>query len=50
MAAIERDSLQSEPVHDFKWHRQYRCRRSGQFVDVVMLLGWAGLVGWILLR
>jgi hypothetical protein len=45
MAAIERDSVQSGSFHDFKWHRQHRCRRSGQLVDVVILLGWAALVG-----
>jgi hypothetical protein len=50
MATIEQASIQSEPLHDFKWHRQQRCRRSGQLVDVVMLVGWAALVGWILFR
>jgi hypothetical protein len=50
MAAIERDSIHSGPFHDFKWHRRHRCRRSGQLVDVVMLLGWAALVGWVLFQ
>jgi hypothetical protein len=48
MAAIERDSVQSGTYHDFRWHRQHRSRRSGQLVDVVMLLGWAAFVGWVL--
>jgi hypothetical protein len=46
MAAIERDSVKSE-FHDFKWHRQHRGRRNVQFVDVVMVLAWAALVGWM---
>ena len=50
MAAIERDLAQSAPLHDFKWHRQHRGRHSVQLVDVVMLLSWAALVGWILFR
>jgi len=50
MAVIERNSGESDPVHDFAWHRAHRARRSGQSIDVVMLLGWAALVGWVLLR
>ena len=50
MAAIERDSVQSEPFHDFKWHRQHRGRRNVQLVDVVMVLAWAALVGWVLFQ
>jgi hypothetical protein len=48
MAAIERDSVQSEPFHDLQWHRQHRGRHNVQLVDVVMLLGWAALIGWVL--
>jgi hypothetical protein len=48
MAAIERDSVESEPFHDFKWHRLHRGRHTVQLGDVVMLLGWAALVGWVL--
>jgi hypothetical protein len=50
MAAFERDSIRSGPIHDFKWHRQHRGRYSVQFVDVVMVLGWAALVGRVLLH
>ena len=47
---IERDSVESGPFHDFKWHRQHRGRHTVQFVDVAMLLGWTALVGWVLFR
>jgi hypothetical protein len=50
MAAIERNLDESDPVHDFAWHRTHRARRSGQSIDVAMLLGWAALVGWVLLH
>jgi hypothetical protein len=48
MAALERDSVQSEQFHDFKWHRQHRGQHSIQLVDVAMCLGWAVLLGWVL--
>jgi hypothetical protein len=47
---IERDSVESGPFHDFKWHRQHRGRHTVQLVDVAMLLGWTALVGWVLFR
>jgi hypothetical protein len=50
MAAIKQDAFQDEPVHDFKWHRQHRCRHGVQLVDVVMLLSWGAFVGWVLLH
>ena len=50
MAVIERNSGESDPVHDFAWHRAHRARRSGQSIDLVMVVGWAALVGWVLLR
>jgi hypothetical protein len=46
--AFERDTVQSRPFHDLKWHRQHRGRYSFQLVDVVMVLGWAALVLWVL--
>jgi hypothetical protein len=45
MAVIERNS--DDPVHDFAWHR---AARGGQSIDIVMLVGWAALIGWALLR
>jgi hypothetical protein len=48
MTTIERNS--DESVHDFEWHRRHRASRGGQLIDVVMLAGWAALIGWILLR
>jgi hypothetical protein len=48
MTAIEQDAVESGPFHDFKWHRQHRGRNNVQWVDVLMLLGWAALVGWAL--
>jgi hypothetical protein len=48
MTTIERNS--DESVHDFEWHRRHRAWRGGQLIDVVMLAGWAALIGWILLR
>jgi hypothetical protein len=48
MASIERDSLESEPFHDFEWHRQHRGQHSIQLVDVAMCLGWAVLLAWVL--
>jgi hypothetical protein len=50
MTAIEQDAVESEPFHDFKWHRQHRGRNNVQWVDVLMLLGWGALVGWVLLH
>jgi hypothetical protein len=50
MTTIERNSDDSGPVHDYAWHRTHRTRRGGQWIDVVMLAGWAALVGWVLLR
>jgi hypothetical protein len=49
MATIERNSNESDPVHDFAWHRTHRARRGGQLIDVVTLAGWAALVGWVML-
>ena len=49
MATIERNSSESDPVHDFAWHRTHRARRGGQLIDVVTLAGWAALVGWVVL-
>jgi hypothetical protein len=46
MAAFERDSVR--PLQDFKWHRQHRGQHSIQLVDVVMCLGWAVLLAWVL--
>jgi hypothetical protein len=48
MTTIERNS--DESVHDFAWHRTHRAWRGGQLIDVVMLAGWAALIGWVLLR
>jgi hypothetical protein len=50
MATIERKSQESDPVHDFAWHRTHRARHGGQLIDVVMLAGWAAMIGWVLLR
>jgi hypothetical protein len=50
MATIQRNSDESDPVHDFAWHRTHRARRGAQSIDIVMLAGWAALVGWVLLR
>jgi hypothetical protein len=49
MKPIERNEG-ADPVHDFAWHQAHRARRGWQSIDVVMLAGWAGLVGWVLLR
>jgi hypothetical protein len=49
MATTERKSNESDPVHDFAWHRTHRARRGGQLIDIVTLAGWAALVGWVLL-
>jgi hypothetical protein len=37
----------SVKVHDFAWHRRYRGRYSAQFVDVVMVTAWLGLIVWV---
>jgi hypothetical protein len=50
MPAFERDSVRSDQFHDFKWDRQHRGRYSVQLVDVAIVLGWAALVGWVLLH
>jgi hypothetical protein len=50
MSVTEADSDRSDPVHDFAWHRTHRARRGGQLIDIVMLAGWAALVGWMLLH
>jgi uncharacterized protein (DUF849 family) len=50
MTAIEQDAVESEPFHDFKWHQLHRGRHNIQLVDVMMLLGWGALVGWVLLH
>jgi hypothetical protein len=47
MTSIERGS-QSEPFHDFEWHRRHRGQHSIQLVDVAMWLGWALLLAWVL--
>jgi hypothetical protein len=48
MTTIKRNS--DESAHDYAWHRAHRARHGGQSIDVVMLAGWAALVGWVLLR
>jgi hypothetical protein len=50
MATIEQHSDESDPAHDYAWHRTHRAWRGLQLIDVVMLAGWAALVGWVLLR
>jgi hypothetical protein len=50
MATIERNSHESDLVHDFAWHRTHRARNGGQLIDIVMLTGWAVLIGWVFLR
>jgi hypothetical protein len=50
MATIKRQSDESDPVHDFAWHRMHRARRGGQLIDIVMVAGWAALIGWVLMR
>jgi hypothetical protein len=49
VATIERNSNESDLVHDFAWHRAQRARRGGQLIDVVTLAGWAALISWALL-
>ena len=43
-------SSKLDPIRDFTWHRQHRCRRSGQVIDIIMLASWAALVCWVLLH
>jgi hypothetical protein len=45
------DNLACEvgPAHDYFWHRRHRARRSGQLVDIAILLTWAAMVSWVLL-
>ena len=42
------DPDQSDPVRDFAWHLTHRAQRGWQSIDVVMLAGWAALIGWVL--
>jgi integrase len=35
---------------NFAWHRTHRARHGGQLIDVVMLAGWAAMIGGVLLR
>jgi hypothetical protein len=34
-------------VHDYLWHCRHRARRSGQLVDVAILVTLAALVSWV---
>ena len=34
-------------VHDYFWHRRHRARRSGQLVDIAILVTLAAMVGWV---
>jgi hypothetical protein len=36
------------PVHDYFWHRRHRARRSGQVVDIAIVLTFAAMVVWTL--
>jgi hypothetical protein len=36
------------PVHDYFWHRRYRARRSGQLVDIAILVTLAAMVSLVL--
>jgi hypothetical protein len=38
------------PAHDYFWHCRHRARRSGQLVDIAMLLTLAAMVSWVLLQ
>jgi hypothetical protein len=35
------------PVHDYHWHRRHRARRSGQLVDIAILVTLAAMVSWV---
>jgi hypothetical protein len=37
------------PVHDYFWHRRYRARRSGQLVDIAILMTLLVMVSYVLL-
>jgi hypothetical protein len=32
------------PVHDYFWHRRHRARRSGQLVDIAIVVTLAAMV------
>jgi hypothetical protein len=36
------------PAHDYFWHRRYRARRSGQPVDIAILVTLAAMVSLVL--
>jgi hypothetical protein len=46
-----KDNLACEvgPAHDYFWHRRHRARRSGQLVDIAILLTLAAMDSWVLL-
>ena len=35
-------------VHDYLWHRRHRARRSGQLVDIAILVTLAAMVSLVL--
>jgi hypothetical protein len=48
-AGEEQASLEHGPVHDYFWHRRHRARRSGQLVDVAIVVTLAAMVSWVLI-
>jgi hypothetical protein len=41
-------ALETGPVHDYFWHCRNRARRSGQLVEVAILVTLAAMVSWVL--
>jgi hypothetical protein len=48
--AVEDLAYEVGPVHDYFWHRRHRARRSGQLVDVAILVAFAAVISyWVLI-
>ena len=42
-------SRETGPPHDYFWHRRYRARRSGQLVDIAILITLFAMISYVLL-
>jgi hypothetical protein len=42
-------AVEAGPVHDYVWHRRHRASRSGQLVDIAIVLTLSAMVSWVLM-
>jgi hypothetical protein len=47
---VRQSDGEAGPAHDFSWHCRHRARRSGQLVDIAILVTLAAMVSWVVVH